>query len=276
MPVSSVSAVNPFEFLRYVARTHGADPVELALGAADALSAVTHDPGALMVSARRLLEHQPTNAPLWNVSARAVTALDARSELRERMRELREDPTALHLADALPEGAVVCTIGWSGHIVDALQRRGDVRALVVDSLGDGQDTLRQLSRNDCDCELVAPEGLASAVEAADVTLVHAAAVGDTDVLACGGTLALASVAWCTGRPVWMVASAATRLPAALFDPMVEEVRGRPDPWASGFDLVPHGLVGAVFSPAGGPLGAGALAAQEACPPATELLRRSVV
>ena len=276
MPVSSVGAVNPFEFLRYVARAHGADPLEVTLGAVDALAGVTNDPGALMVSARRLLEHQPVNAPLWNVCARAVTALDPRAELRTSARLLRDDATAAHLAAALPDDATVCTIGWSGHVVDALQRRGDVRALVVDSLGDGQDTLRHLSRAGNDCELVAPEGLATAVESADVTLVHAAAVGDDDVLACGGTLALASVAWCTGRPVWMVASEATRLPAALYDPMVDAVRGRPDPWASGFDVVPHGLVGAVFTPRGGPDGADALAASAPCPPATELLRRSVV
>lgn len=276
MPLSSVAPVNPFEFLRYVARSHGADPVELALGAADALGEVTHDPGALMVSARRLLEHHPTNAPLWSMCAHAVTALDPRHELRVRTRALREDQTAAHLAGALPDGATVCTIGWSGHIVDALVRRGDVRALVVDSLGDGQDALRVLSRNDCECELVAPEGIAAAVESADVTVIHAAAVGESQFLSCGGALALASVAWCVGRPAWLVAAEGTRLPAALFEPMVHSVRGRPDPWASGFDLIDHSIVGAVFVPESGGAGPGALAAVEPCPPATELLRRSVV
>jgi hypothetical protein len=250
--------------------------VELALGAADALAEVTHDPGALMVSARRLLEHHPTNAQLWSVCAHAVTALDPAHELRTRARALREDQTASHLAGALPDGATVCTIGWSGHVVDALVRRGDVRALVIDSLGDGQDALRVLARNDCECELVAPEGIAAAVEAADVTVIHASAVGDTRFLACGGSLALASVAWCVERPVWLVAPEGSRLPGALFDPMVEAVRGRPDPWASGFDLVDHSIVGTVFLPHRGGAGPGVLGAEEPCPPATELLRRSVV
>lgn len=276
MLVTSVADVHPIEFLRYVARSHGSDPVELAVGAADALSGVTHDPGALMVSARRLVEHHQTNAPLWSVCAHAVTAFEPSRELRDRSRALSSDPTGIHLADALPEGATVCTVGWSGHVVDALVRRGDVRTLVIDSLGDGQDALRHLSRNECDCELVAPEGIGAAVESADVTVVHALAVGDTDVLACGGSLVLASVAWCAQKPVWMVTGEGTRLPAALFDPMVGAVRGRPDPWAAGLDLVPHSIVSSVFSPAGGPLDASALASTEPCPAAVELLRRSVI
>ena len=271
-----MSDVHPIEFLRYVARSHGGDPVELAMGAADALSGVAHDSGALMVSARRLVEHHGTNAQLWSMAAHAVTSFDAGPELRTRSRALSADPTASTLADAISDGAVVCTVGWSGHVVDALVRRGDAHALVVDSLGDGQDALRYLSNNECSCELVSAEGIGAAVESADVTIISAMAVGDTEVLACGGSLALASVAWCAQKPVWMVAGEGTRLPGALFAPMVEGVRGRPDPWASGVDLVPHSIITSVFTPAGGPLDAGALARMQPCPPATELLRRSVV
>ena len=63
---------------------------------------------------------------------------------------------------------------------------------------------------------------------------------------------------------------------SLFDPMVQGVRDRPDPWASGFDLVPHSLVSALFAPVGGPLDPSHIPALETCPPATELLRRSVI
>lgn len=268
--------VHPIEFLRYVARSHGADPVEVAMGAADALAGVTHDPAVMLVAARRLVEHHETNAPLWSLCARAVTALDPRDDIRAVSRALSTDQTATHLAAAFPEDATVCVIGWSGHVVDALVRRGDVHALVVDSLGDGADALRFLSNNDASCELVAPEGIASAVECADVTVVAALAVGPDSTLACGGSLALASVAWCSQRPVWLVSGEGTVLPAQLFDPMVEGVRGRPDPWASGHDVVPHSIVSAVFAPSGGPLSAASLAGLPACPPATEILRRSVV
>ena len=246
------------------------------MGAADALSGVTDDVGALMVSARRLVEHHETNAQLWSTCAHAVTSFDARTELRTRSRALGADPTATFLADAIPDGATVCTIGWSGHVVDALVRRGDVHALVVDSLGDGGDALRFLSNNDSSCELVSPEGVGAAVENADITVIAALAVGDNDVLACGGSLALASVAYCAQRPVWLVAGEMTRLPSQLFEPMVGGVRGRPDPWASGLDLVPHTLVSALFSPGGGPLDPSRIPALEACPPATEILRRSAI
>ena len=268
--------MHPIEFLRYVARSHGGDPVEMAMGAADALSGVTNDMGALMVAARRLVEHHETNAQLWSTCAHAVTSFDPRHELRERSRALSSDPTATFLADAIPDDASVCTIGWSGHVVDALVRRGDVHALVVDSLGDGGDALRFLSNNDSSCELVSPEGVGAAVESADITIISALAVGDNDILACGGSLALASVAYCSQKPVWLVAGDMTRLPAQLFDPMVQGVRDRPDPWASGFDLVSHSLVSALFAPVGGPLDPSHIPALEACPPATELLRRSVI
>ena len=82
------------------------------------------------------------------------------------------------------------------------------------------------------------------MECADVTVIAALAVGPVSSLACGGSLALASVAWCAERPVWLVAGEGTVLPAQLFDPMVESVRGRPDPWASGHDVVPHSIVSA--------------------------------
>lgn len=246
------------------------------MGAADALSGVTHDPAAMLVSARRLVEHHATNAPLWSLCARAVTAMDPSSDLRAAARSLSTDQTASHLASALPEDATVCVIGWSGHVVDALVRRGDIHALVVDSLGDGGDALRFLSNHDASCELVAPEGLASAVECADVTLVAALAVGPDSSLTCGGSLSLASVAWCTERPVWLVAGEGTALPQQLFDPMVESVRGRPDPWASGHDVVPHSIVSAVILPGGGPVPAADLSRVPVCPPAVEILRRSVV
>ena len=248
----------------------------MAMGAADALAGVAHDPGALMVSARRLVEHHPVNAQLWSIAAYAVTSFDASDELSTRSRALSVDTTSVALADAIPDGATVCTVGWSGHVVDALVRRGDAHALVVDSLGDGQDALRYLASNDCSCELVAPEGVGSAVESADITIISATAVGDTDALACGGALALASVAWCAQKPVWLVVGEGTRLPAALFDAMVEGVRGRPDPWASGTDMVPLSIVSAVFTPAGGPAEPAAATRMQACPAATEILRRSVI
>lgn len=270
-----MTKVHPIEHLRYVARSHGADPVEIALEAADALGAVARDTSATLVAARRLVEHHPVNAQLWTICAHAVTAMDPRSAISDAARSIGSDPTASHLAEALDAVSSVCSVGWSGHVVDALTRAGEVNALVVDSLGDGQDSLRVLSRRNVPCELVAPEGIAAAAEHADATMIPALALGDSGALCPGGALAIASVAYCASRPVWLVAPAASRLSNALFEAMVADVRGRPDPWACGYDVVPVGLVSEVFGPAGR-TPSDAVDRIAACPHAPELLRRSVI
>ena len=96
------------------------------------------------------------------------------------------------------------------------------------------------------------------------------------MLCAGGSLALAAVAYCVEQPVWMVASEGTRLPDGLFTAMVAGVRDRPDPWASGFDVVPHALITSVFGPTITSGTADTLASMKECPAADELLRRSVV
>lgn len=246
------------------------------MGAADALAGVASNPAAALVSARRLVEHHPTNAPLWSVCAHGVTSMDPWRDIDRIAREISLDETAGHLVDSLADAQSIVMVGWSGHLVDALVRRGDVHALVVDSLGDGQDALRYLSRHDVSCELVAPEGVAFAASTADVTILSAMAVGDNTVLCAGGALALASVAYCNERPVWMLASVGTRLPAVLFDHMVNELCDRPDPWASGVDVVPHALISAIFSHELTKAAPESLATMKSCPPAGELLRRSAV
>ena len=268
--------MHPIEHLRYVARAHGADPLEVALGAADALSGIAHDPAGALVAARRLVEHHPTNAPLWSVCAHAVTSMEPYRDVDDLARKIAHDPTATQLVDALDGANSICMVGWSGHLVDALARRGDIHALVIDSLGDGQDALRYLSRHDVSCELVAPEGMASAVHYADATILSALAVGDESTLCAGGSMALAAVAYCSEQPVWMIAAEATRLPAGLYTAMVAEVHDRPDPWASGFDVVPHVLVSSVFAPGISAGLAQTLTSLQPCPNADELLRRSVV
>jgi hypothetical protein len=58
--------------------------------------------------------------------------------------------------------------------------------------------------------------------------------------------------------------------------MESGMRDRPDPWASGVDLVPHVYVTSVFSPLVKAGASAALSQMVACPPAEELLRRSVI
>jgi hypothetical protein len=107
--------MHPIEHLRYVARAHGADPVEVAMGAADALAGISRDPAAALVAARRLVEHHPTNAPLWSVCAHAVTSMDPYRDVDDVARRIANDATATHLVDALDGASTICMIGWSGH-----------------------------------------------------------------------------------------------------------------------------------------------------------------
>ncbi len=258
-----------------MARSHGADPVELALSTAEAFRAIVNDPAGLVVAARRVVEHHPVNAPLWWMCAHVLTAMDPREAVKRCVNELHNDGTSAHLARALPDDSTVCIAGWNGHVVDALTRRGDVFVLVVDSNGDGADALRSFDRKDVSAELVAPEGLAAAAEHADITIVGADACGRSEVLAAGASLAIASVAYCAQKPVWLVAGCGTRLADPLWDAVVGEARRRPDPWASGVDLVPLALCARVVGPAGVAMAGEASLAAE-CPHAPELLRRSVV
>lgn len=263
--------MHPIEHLRYVARSHGADPIEVAFGAADALSGVVSDPPALLVSARRLVEHHPSNAFLWTVCAHAVTSIEPRADIAATVRAMSHDDTAGHLVDALSGVETVTTVGWSGHLVDALVRTGTVHALVVDSLGDGQDALRVLSRRGVGCELVASEGVGAAATSSEAVVVPVFAVGDDSSLAPGGSLALASTAYCAGRDVWLVAPHGVRLAGPMFDAMVRIGLERPDPWAAGLDVVPHGLVTKVFC-ADGPHDASHLRDIPSSPNAPELVR----
>lgn len=267
--------MHPIEHLRYVARSHGADPLDVAFSTAEVFRSIVNDPAGLVVAARRVVEHHPLNAQLWWLCAHVLTAMDPRDALGRCLREMQDDDTSAHLADALPDDSTVCLAGWNGHVIDAIARRGDVFALVVDSNGDGADALRYFDRKNVSAELVAPEGLAAAAEHADVTIVGAHACGRTEALAPGVSLAIASVAYCAQKPVWLVAGRGTRLADQLFAAIVAEARHRPDTWATGVDLVPLALCAKVVGP-DGLVEADVASLSSECPHAPELLRRSVV
>lgn len=263
------------EHLRYVARAHGADPVEVALETAQILAHAAGDPLGLVVSARRLVEHHPTSAPLWWLCARVLTSIDPAVAAGEAGALLRTDATGAHLADAFEDETTVCTVGWSGHALDAFVRRGDVSVLVVDSLGDGQAALTALDRNDVAAELVAPEGAGAAAVAADLVVIPALACGREEVLAPGGALALAATAYCFDTPVWVVTGRGTRLPDQLWAAMRDDARPRSEAWTNGLDLVPWTLVTHVVGPDGVSARDEADLSPE-CENAPELLRRSAL
>lgn len=275
------------EHLRHVAGARGADPAAVAAETAAALASMCHDPGALVVTARRMVEHHPDAAQLWWACATIVTSIDPCSQCQVVARQLREDSTSVSLGQAIGGLDVVCTIGWSAHLLAAVSEiaatgpgadpEAAPEVLVVEASGDGRDMVEVLNRAGLRAELVAADGAGEAARAADAVVVPALAVGPADVLAPGGALGLAAVASVSQVPVWALTSRGTRLPGPLWDEVVSRFRAASEPWANGTDLVPHAL----FSHAAGADGAAPLSwrpelLSAECSHAPELLRRSAL
>ena len=188
-----------------MARATGADPALVASEAAAALAQMAAlEPAGLVPACRRLIERHLTSGPVWWLSARILGADDQRAAAREAAALLDRDRTMPRLAEALPDGASVAILGWPDLIADALRRRGDVEALVVDAGGEGAVLARRLADAGRDAALI-PEGrVGSAAAVAELILVEAYVGGPAGVLASPGSLAAAAVGAHLGTPVWAV------------------------------------------------------------------------
>lgn len=265
----SVHGVHPMERLRHLARASEADQRLLVAETAAALVAMRHDiaasPGGLVVAARRIVERQPLSGPLWALCAHAVTAIEPFAAIDRFAAEVEYDDTPGRLADAIPADATVVVLGWPDLAGDALLQRGDVRVLAVDARDDGSSFVRRLRRADVDAEVVPPAGLAAAVLSADLVLVEALAAGVDEVVATVGSRAAASVAWCSDVPAWLVIGRGRRLADRLYTALASGLRSERAPWDAVAEAVPTGLFAAAVD-----------AADDACPPAPELLRHSAM
>ncbi len=266
--------MHPIEQLRYVARASGADASLLVQEAASALGVFGRDPAGLVTACRRLLTRQPEVGPLWWMSARMVTASDARAEARLIIAELNADSTSRTLSHELPDAARVLIAGWPDTIVGALPRRGDVSVLVLDVEGQGHSVVRRLDRADVVAEQVDPAHVVGAVEESSLVLLEAAAMGPAAALVDVGSVAAAAVARVAHVPVWLVCGVGRHLPEAYWQAIVERTA---DPDLPAF-LAPHeilslGLVDRVVTSEG--LQLVGEVASPGCPMAQELLRELV-
>jgi hypothetical protein len=234
--------VHPIERLRYLARSSGADQRVLVGETASALRSLGFDPAGLVVSCRRIVEKHPTSGPLWWLCAHMLTSAEPSSTARDLAGQLDLDPTPEVLADALPEGATVCIIGWPDLAGEACLRRGDLTVLAVDAQHQGASFVRRLERSDVEAEVVDPGGIAAAVLASDVVLIEALAASTTDLMATPGSRAAASVAYCSEVPLWAVLGRGRCLPTLAFDGMLQQVGDVRQPWYSEAEGVPFGLV----------------------------------
>jgi hypothetical protein len=266
--------VHPIERLRYVARSSGADHRLLVRETAQALRGLGAEPHELVVSARRIVQRHPSSGPLWWLCARMLTAPDPLRAAWELADEIEADHTPAVIAGELPDGAVVCTVGWPDLTAEALIRRGDVIVLSVDGDGSGGGLVRQMERSGIEVADVPSAAIGTAAAAADLVLIEADAVSSGEALCPVGSRALAAAAYCAEVPVWLVAGIGRRLPEALWCRVAERYAESPEPWIHDHELVPVATVSHVV----GPNGVSALTAANAttllapeCPVAPELL-----
>lgn len=267
--------MHPIERLRYVARASGEGSSLLLREAAGALAAFSDDPAALVTACRRLVDRQPHAASMWWLAARVLVSGDPHDEAWDAADLVESDPAPGQVGAAVPEDAIVVVLGWPERTVSGLHRRGDVRLLVVDALGDGSSLVRRLERSGADAELVDERGVAAAVRSADLVLLEALGLGPGGVVAVAGSDAAACVAAHAGVPTWVVAGVGTALPDAMWRAYLDAL-GLGGAAARALDadieLVPGELVSCVIGPEGAVDLAEAVRAG-GCPVAPELLVR---
>src|SRR3954454_12116751 len=144
--------MHPIERLRYVARSHGGDQRLLVRETAGALRGLGLDPAGLVVACRRIVERHPTSGPLWWLCASLATSTDPFREAWSLADHIEDDPTANQLIELLPEDATVTVVGWPDFAGEALIRRGDLAALVIDSNDNGPSLVRRLERVDIEAD----------------------------------------------------------------------------------------------------------------------------
>lgn len=267
--------MHPIERLRYVARASGADHGVLVRETASILAGFGFDPAGLVTACRRIVDRHTTVGPLWWLCSHMLTAADPMAAAWACADRIEEDPTAEHLAAALPDDVTVCVLGWPETIGQALLRRGDVEALVVDALGEGSGLVRRLQRADIEAAEVPAAGLGAAVAESDLVLVEASAVGPEAFVSIAGARAAAAVGYTAEIPVWLVAGVGRTLPSSVWSALVDRFRNDTDveAWDLDDEIVPIGLVSAMVGPKGLEDVETGLRRVD-CPVAPELFRRT--
>ncbi|MCB0965733.1 MAG: hypothetical protein KDB37_02760 [Ilumatobacter sp.] len=267
--------MHPIEHLRYVARAGGGDPSGLAREAAIALGSLRADPANLVVASRRMIERHPDAGPMWWLCAHLLVSDDPAVLAWDLADVLMDDPVGDALANAVPDGATVVTVGYPSLVADALCTRPDVAVMCADSEYRAGDLVRRLDRAEVEATPITHDELAPAVSAADLVLVEAAAACDRRVLATRGSQVLAATARSAGTPVWLVTPTGTRLPHEYVAEVAKRAIPDDDGWRASVDDLPVELVDVVVN-ADGRSNQVAVALRPECPFAPELLRTGVV
>lgn len=237
------------ERLRHLARAGPLEHALLVRESAAAMVALGEDHAALLLASRRLIQRHGGSGPLWWLCARMLGSDDPTGEAWRCLAEIDADPTSDHLARDLPADATVVVLGWPEAVAPALARRGDLRVLAVDALGEGAELARWLRSCGADVVEVPESGLGAAVTSADVVVLDAAALGPGGFLTVAGSAAAAAVAAAVGVPVWVAAGVGRVLPAPMWVQLVDRRRSEA-PWLAPDEVVALSGASAVVRPQG--------------------------
>jgi hypothetical protein len=239
--------VHPIEHLRYLARSGHVDAPDLVIETAMALRGLGSDPATVLLTCRRLVERHPTVGPLWWLCSEMVAALEPREAMRRCVEQIREDSTAVHLAEFLTErlGAhsLVCVNGWSWDVAVAFGQMEPREICVVDGDNGADHMVRILERAEHEVHLVEASGGAAAALEADLVILSAMAASPEVAWCAAGSHALAAVAYCAEIPVVLSMPRGVCLPDATLQGMRDDLdsRTRGRTWHRGIDEIPVGL-----------------------------------
>jgi hypothetical protein len=200
-----------------VARSGGGDPTMIVAETVEALTRLCPAPSELVPLCRNLVERNPTCGPLWWLCAHLLGDADSLGSAWQLAEDIERDATAVRLAERLPDGATVMTVGYPPITASALRRCGSVSVLAVVAGDEGVRLVRAMDRAGVDVEPVAPEAMLAACGRADLVLVEADACSTEDVVASMGSGLAAVAASAVGVPVWLVAGVGRRLPGAYLE-----------------------------------------------------------
>jgi hypothetical protein len=251
------------ERLRHVARSGGGDPAIIVAETVDALTRLCPAPSELVPLCRNLVERNPTCGPLWWLCAHLLATPESLPDAWRLAEEVERDATRVRLAECLPDGATVMTVGYPVMTALALRRCGNVTVLAVLAGDEGGRFVRAMDRAGVEVEPVASEAMLAACGRADLVLLEAEACSTDQVVASLGSGLAAVAASAAGVPVWLVAGRGRRLPAAYVEVISCELDSQ-------FERFSTSLVSKVAGPEGVvAMFRDALAAE--CPAVPELL-----
>lgn len=208
--------MHPIERLRYVARATHVPPQYLVRETAMALSDFVGDDAVLLISCKRILDRQPSAAPLVWLIAHALGSPNPGQALWQAAEQVEEDRTPAAIAYELPDDATVAVIGWGEWLTDVLRSRGDIGVVAVDIDGSAEYEMEDALDADQKGLVIDPSGVGQALAEATHVLLSLDALGSESCVARQGALAMAATARHRGLPVWGVAPTGVALPARMY------------------------------------------------------------